>query len=156
MRLVRTNPDDPDFSRLVRALDAELRAMYGEAQDSYSPLNTLAADTACLVVFSGEQPVATGAFRAFASSAELAVPARAEVKRMFVVPAERGRGIARALLSELEAWARERGMRELVLETGPEQKAAMALYERAGFARTPNFGPYVGMPLSVCYAKSLT
>jgi putative acetyltransferase len=152
MRLVRTTPDAPAFEQLVRELDAELLTVYGAAQTTYAPLNTLAAtEAACVVAFWDELPVATGAFRTSVSD-----PAQAEVKRMFVAPSARGRGISRAVLCELEAWARERGLRELVLETGTQQEVAMALYESAGFVRTPNFGPYIGMPLSVCYVKPLT
>jgi GNAT superfamily N-acetyltransferase len=146
--LTRTTPDDPDFLALTAALDAELRAQYGEAQDTYAPLNRLATGSAVVIAREGERAVGCGAFRAHDAS-------RAEVKRMFVAPERRGHAIARAVLGELEAWAVERGITELVLETGTEQHAAMVLYERCGYARVPNFGPYAGMPLSVCFAKQL-
>ncbi|MDR6971815.1 GNAT family N-acetyltransferase [Leifsonia shinshuensis] len=80
---------------------------------------------------------------------------RAELKRMFVHEDARGRGLARLLLSAIERAAADAGVAELRLETGPLQHAAIALYERSGYARIPNFGPYVGDPYSVCYAKAL-
>jgi putative acetyltransferase len=82
-------------------------------------------------------------------------PREAELKRMFVAPEARGAGIATALLASLEATARELGVGRLVLETGPRQPEAIALYEKHGYARIPNFGPYVGDPLSLCFAKDL-
>jgi putative acetyltransferase len=80
----------------------------------------------------------------------------AELKRMFVSPAARGAGIATALLTEAEAAAAEAGVTRLVLETGPKQPEAIALYEKHGYASIPNFGPYVGDPLSLCFAKDLS
>lgn len=79
----------------------------------------------------------------------------AELKRMWVAPAHRGRGLASELLRRLEALAQADGVTELRLETGPLQPDAIRLYERHGYARIPNFGPYVGDELSVCFAKRL-
>jgi ribosomal protein S18 acetylase RimI-like enzyme len=78
-----------------------------------------------------------------------------EVKRMYVAPAFRGRGIARALLRALEAAAGRLGVAVLRLETGTRQPEAIGLYEAAGYARIPAFGEYVGDPLSVCFEKRL-
>jgi putative acetyltransferase len=79
----------------------------------------------------------------------------AELKRMFVAPEARGAGVATALLSALEATAVELGVPRLVLETGPRQPEAIALYEKHGYAAIPNFGPYINDPLSLCFAKDL-
>ena len=69
----------------------------------------------------------------------------AEVKRMYVRPQARGRGVARALLARLEEEARTRGVKRLTLETGDAQLAALRLYERAGFVRCAAFGAYTAM-----------
>lgn len=78
-----------------------------------------------------------------------------ELKRMFVHPDARGRGLAGGLLSAVEAEAVRAGVVTLQLETGPLQLAAIGLYESRGYAHIPNFGDYVGDPHSVCYAKTL-
>ena len=70
----------------------------------------------------------------------------AEVKRMYVRPPARGRGVGRAILARLEAEARDRGATRLVLETGDAQQAATRLYERAGLVRCAAFGAYAEMP----------
>ena len=70
----------------------------------------------------------------------------AEVKRMYVRPAARGRGVAQAILARLEAEARAHGVTRLALETGDEQHAAIRFYERAGFTRCAAFGAYASMP----------
>ncbi len=70
----------------------------------------------------------------------------AEVKRMYVRAAARGKGVARALLARIELEARAAGFAILRLETGDRQEAAMRLYERAGFRRCPAFGDYAAMP----------
>lgn len=79
----------------------------------------------------------------------------AELRRMYVVPEARGKGIARALMSDLEEKARLLGYRSLRLETGPEQPEAVNLYETSGFEVIPNFGPYAGQRRSICMEKPL-
>ena len=80
-----------------------------------------------------------GALRALDSDA-------AELKRMYVVPDARGRGVATALLAALEGVARDRGWATLRLETGPRQPEAIALYTRAGYRPIEAFGAYAGAP----------
>ena len=70
----------------------------------------------------------------------------AEVKRMFVRPAWRGRGVAQALLQRVEGLARGAGLAWLRLETGIHQPAAVRLYERAGFKPRAAFGDYLALP----------
>ena len=72
----------------------------------------------------------------------------AEVKRMYVRPAARGRGIAEALLARIETIARDAGLARLCLETGDRQLAAIRVYSRAGFSRCAAFGDYAAMPPS--------
>jgi len=79
----------------------------------------------------------------------------AELKRMFVSADARGLGVASALLDAVENRARETGIGVLLLETGPLQPEAIALYSKFGFRIIPNFGKYVGDDLSVCMEKQL-
>ncbi|HSA52098.1 MAG TPA: GNAT family N-acetyltransferase [Yinghuangia sp.] len=83
-------------------------------------------------------------------------PGDVELKRMYVRPEGRGRGLARALLAELEAHAVAAGQRRMILETGTRQPEAIALYRSSGYTDVPGFGFYRGSPLSVCMAKLLT
>jgi putative acetyltransferase len=79
----------------------------------------------------------------------------AELKRMFVTPPMRGRGIGRRLLERLETKARAHGVHRLVLETGIHQLEAIRLYERAGFRQVECWGEYSGVPTSICFEKPI-
>jgi GNAT superfamily N-acetyltransferase len=79
----------------------------------------------------------------------------AEVKRMYVVPAARARGLARQVLAHLERTAAEAGAEAMILETGLAQPEAIALYESSGYTRIPSFGYYKDEPLNRCFAKAL-
>jgi GNAT superfamily N-acetyltransferase len=78
-----------------------------------------------------------------------------EIKRMYVLPELRRRGISRVVLEELEARARAIGYARLVLETGTRQPEAIALYESAGYESIEPYGFYKTSPTSRCFAKSL-
>ena len=78
-----------------------------------------------------------------------------EIKRMFVVPAERGHGIARKVLEELEARARAFDYDRMRLETGVKQPESIALYGKSGFYRIPNFPPSDKDETAVCFEKRL-
>jgi putative acetyltransferase len=78
-----------------------------------------------------------------------------EVKSLFVDPAARGLGLARALLAAIEAEARAQGLSLLRLETGIRQPAAIGLYEATGFRRIGPFGDYRADPLSLFMEKAI-
>lgn len=79
-----------------------------------------------------------------------------EVKRVIVADGQRGRGIGRLLMAELETIAREGGARRLILQTGDRQPDAVALYEKIGFTRIPTYEPYVTtIPQSICFEKPI-
>jgi GNAT superfamily N-acetyltransferase len=78
-----------------------------------------------------------------------------EIKRMYVRPQFRGLGLAKLMLDHLAAYARERNIHLLRLETGIHQKNAIALYERIGFQPIPPFGDYKEDPLSRFYEKRI-
>src|SRR5690348_11026613 len=92
-----------------------------------------------LVAWLDGRPVGCGGWRSRPGSDELA-----EVKRMYVAPEARGRGVAMALLRALEDTAREAGRKRMVLETGHRQPEAIALYHKAGYERIEDFGYYKG------------
>jgi GNAT superfamily N-acetyltransferase len=106
-----------------------------------------------VVLGEGGAAVGCGAVQAFGVESEH--PGDGELKRMYVVPAARGRGYARALLAALEDLARGCGHPVLRLATGELQPEAIALYESSGYVRTASWGKYVDQPLTRCYAKTL-
>jgi putative acetyltransferase len=78
-----------------------------------------------------------------------------EIKRLYVPPAHRGKGLAKALIVRLETELRDRQIRWAKLETGIAQPEAIALYERLGYHRCAPFGDYTADPLSVFMEKDL-
>ena len=79
----------------------------------------------------------------------------AEIKRMYVAPAWRGRGLSRVLLAAIEADAAAAGIGEIVLNTGPEQPEAIALYLSSGYTDVAGFGHYADLPGALFYGKSI-
>lgn len=148
MSLLRTDSENQDFRTLVRELDAYLAEKDGDEHAFYAQFNKIEAIHHVLVVYEGEQAVGCGAIKQYA-------PDMMEVKRMFVLPAHRGKGIASKILVELENWARELGFAKCILETGKRQIEAIALYERNQYQRTANYGQYAGVENSVCFEKIL-
>ncbi|MGZ9718867.1 GNAT family N-acetyltransferase [Rhizobium miluonense] len=80
----------------------------------------------------------------------------AEIKRMFVDPAARGRSVARKLMETIEAAAFEKRLAAIRLETGIYQPEAIGLYKRFGYVEIPAFGSYLPDPLSLFMEKRLT
>lgn len=78
-----------------------------------------------------------------------------EVKRVYVDPKYRGKGLSAALMAALEAYARDLGYHRLWLETGDLQPAAIHLYEKIGYERIPCYGHYADHDDSVCFEKAL-
>ena len=100
-------------------------------------------------------PVACGGWRAHDEAEDSVRPGDAEIKRMYVAEAMRGRGLARLVLASLEVAARAAGRQRMVLETGLRQPEAIGLYRSNGYARIDNFGVYRHHPESLCFAKDL-
>jgi putative acetyltransferase len=151
----------PVAATLIADLNAELSARYPEPGATHFQLEpgevALGAGAFLVVRLSG-RPVGCGALRRLRETdmvRELG-PRVGELKRMYVAPEARGRGIGRALLAQLEAEARTLGLARLVLETGTRQAEALALYRRAGFTEIPPYGEYAASSAtSVCLAKTL-
>lgn len=155
LRFVRVGYGDPDALRLVADVQAEYVERYGSPDDS--PLDPLMFDPPSGSFFVGhldDVPVATGAWRRSDVPA-LGSVRTAEIKRMYVAPSARGRGVARLVLRHLETSAAAAGYEALVLETGLRQPEAIALYETSGYVRVPGFGHYRDSPLSRCFARRI-
>ena len=143
--------ESADARRLIAELDRGLAELYPPAQ-RFGP-NLKAAQLeggrgAFLVARDGGRAVGCGALRLLDATT-------AEVKRMYVDPDQRGRGVGWAVLRELEATARQMGVQRLVLETGIYQEAALVLYRRAGFISVDCWGEYATSSTSICLEKHL-
>jgi GNAT superfamily N-acetyltransferase len=143
--------DSHDAERLIAALDAGLAELYPPDQRFGPNLKAQHLEDgrgAFLVARDDGRAVGCGAIR-------LLDARTAEVKRMYVEPAQRGKGVGRAVLARLEAAARQLGARRLVLETGIHSPDALALYHRAGFTQIDCWGEYASSPTSICMEKIL-
>jgi len=143
--------DSPDGRRLVAALDAHLASRYSPDQMFGPHLKAeMVAPGAGTFVIARADGVAIGCGALRRRDEETV-----EVKRMFVEPEVRGRGVARQILEHLETAARAMGARRLVLETGIYQDEAIGLYRSVGFSPIDCFDEYFGVPTSVCFEKAL-
>ena len=146
INLVRTNSENPDFLELVRLLDQDLQIRDGDEHSFYAQFNKVDKIRHVVVAYAGGEPVGCGAIKEYESGV-------AEIKRMFVRPKNRGRGIAGQILTELETWASELNYYECILETGVKQPEAIRLYQKSGYERIPSYGQYLNVENSVCMKK---
>lgn len=155
IELRRVPFDHPDALRLDTLVQEVYRQIYGGGDAT--PIDARQFDPPAghfVVGYVGVEVVACGGWRT-AEHPELGAGA-AEIKRMYVVDGQRGKGHARAVLAELERSAAMAGYTRTVLETGLRQPDAVALYESSGYARIPSFGIYRCAADSVCFGKPLT
>jgi len=146
LRLERTTSKNSEFIALVKLLDADLEKRDGDDHAFYHQFNSITQLNYCLVLYSNEKAIACGAIKEFDTESM-------EVKRMFVLPKERGKGFATKVLSALENWSKELTYNRCVLETGKRQPEAISLYEKSGYQRIKNYGQYKGIENSVCFEK---
>jgi putative acetyltransferase len=145
--------DEPVVRELIGELDAEMHDTYpeeGAVHDRLDAAEVAPGHGVLLVAIEDgtDVPLGCGAVR-------LREPGIGEIKRMYVRPQARGRGIGRALLSALEAEAAALFADRVVLETGARQVEAVELYRRAGYAEIERFGEYADAPLSLCMGREL-
>ena len=150
----RTELDDPVAVELIAELNADLlrRQPTGDHFFSVSPQDVAAGSGGFFVSWFGDVPVGCGGFR----TTEYANGHAAELKRMWVRPAAQGNGFGHAMVSHLMGEARALGLDKVVLETGPEQPEAIAVYTRAGLRPIPPFGQYVSSNSSLCFGRTIT
>lgn len=146
--ILRTNSENPDFIRLTGRLDIELCRIYNTNSEDYEEYNRITDLHTVVVAYENEQAVACGCFKIFDEKT-------VEIKRMFVEDSQRGKGIASAMLANLETWARELGYEKSVLETGKGQPNAIKLYQKYGYQITENYNDSDDLNISVCLAKTL-
>lgn len=132
----------PDAAALVDRVQQEYAERYGTPDESEVDAREFDPPTGLFLVgYADGVPVATGAWRV-SPERHFGATSAVEVKRMYVVPDARRRGLARLVLAELERTAAEAGHDLVVLSTGPRQPEAIALYESSGYTDIPGFGHY--------------
>lgn len=149
LKLRVEEPSSPDAQKLIEALDADLAKTYppevifGLHEEDHDENHMV-----FLVARRGDRAVGCGALRTLDT-------ALGEVKRMYVVPDERGSGISRILLAAIETIAIGKRFRTLRLETGKLSPAPLGLYRSSGYREIPLYGEYVGNDYSICFEKQL-
>ncbi|WP_379068828.1 GNAT family N-acetyltransferase [Mesorhizobium sp. UC22_110] len=143
------DPAKPEIVALLEDGERYGASLYPAESNHFLSIDELRADNVRFAVARDADGVA------IATGALALNDGWAELKRMWVVPTARGKGLSRAVLAELEASARAAGITLLRLETGIANHEALGLYERSGFVRIGPFGEYRPDPLSVFMEKRL-
>jgi len=143
--LKRTNSDDIDFKYLTNLFDEYLVLIDGDEKDFFAQFNQIYIKNV-VICYKNKIAVGCGAFKEYE-------PDVAELKRMFVKPEYRGKGIASKILNELELWAKEENYTTCILETSNKLENAILLYKNFGFEITDNYGQYIGVESSICMKK---
>jgi GNAT superfamily N-acetyltransferase len=169
LRLEFDRIDSEAGAALVRAVLAEYVVRYGGTDaDTPAPDEFTAAEGGAFVIaYVDTTAVGCGGLRRLAPQAERAPADRGtpdpqrvthhvgEIKRMYVHPEARGKGVGRAILRALEDRARDLGYTTLRLETGVRQPEAISLYESADYLAIEPYGYYRASPLNRCFEKHL-
>jgi putative acetyltransferase len=147
-KTVRTDSHNEDFIELMKLIDADLAIRDGEDHSFYAQFNKIDLIKYAVVAYENNIPWGCGAIKAFDAGTM-------EIKRMYVKPESRGKGIASKILSELEAWVVELAYKKCILETGVKQPEAIRLYIKNGYHRIPNYGQYSDIIGCLCFEKEL-
>ncbi|MCF6505869.1 GNAT family N-acetyltransferase [Blastococcus sp. MG754426] len=141
--------EDPLAQLLVEQVQQEYVVRYGGRDEAVvDPAEFRPPAGLFLVAEVAGEPAGCGAWRAYP-------PGGAEIKRVYVAPGFRRRGLAQVLMAELEASAARAGHRSVVLNTGQRQPEAVALYRELGYAPVPGYGVYACSPEAVFLGKEL-
>lgn len=127
-------------------LDADLAIRDGKDHAFFAQYNKTDSISHVVVAYENNEPAGCGAIKNFDADTM-------EVKRMFVKPEFRKKGIASKVLVELETWTAELGFKHCILETGKRQPEAIGLYLTNGYNIIPNYGQYENVETSVCMKK---
>ncbi len=144
----KSDPLSSQSHRLIEMLSAELAAITGDNGKSNFTIDTINGNKAlwALAKNAHGDAIGCGAIRPLTHNI-------AELKRMFSDRSESG--VGHALLTFLETSAKEMGYRELRLETRHINHRAVSFYEKNGYVRIENYGPYIGREEAVCFSKTL-
>lgn len=146
--VIRTNSENTDFINLVKELDKDLAIRDGEEHSFFAQFNKIDSIKHVVVAYENDIPIGCGAIKEYEAGVM-------EVKRMFVAPDKRGKGIGSIVLKGLESWAHELGYKKCILETGYKQPEAIRLYTKNDYKIIPNYGQYAEIASSVCFEKAV-
>jgi GNAT superfamily N-acetyltransferase len=149
-RIEPTAYEDAVAAELRDEMAVDIGRRYGKEGGDAAPISSAEFESPVggfYVVWLDDQPVGCVGWRTRGPDAEM--------KRLWVRPLARGRGIARALIGTVEEAARVAGLARVILETGLAQPEAMQLYESAGYQRIVDYGYYAGYPDVRSYARDL-
>lgn len=150
VQITSERPDTPDARSLIDELTAYLTPLSPpESQHGYSIEKLLARKVDFFVVRVDGKLAGYGGIEFYGDE-------YGEIKRMYVRPEFRHRGLGKLIVKHLTGHTRAHAVPMLRLETGTMMLDAIRLYERAGFTRTPTIGEYKKDPLSTFFEKQLT
>jgi GNAT superfamily N-acetyltransferase len=148
IRIQRTDTDNQQFQRLVSELDKYLSGVNGSSDSFYAQFNKIEYLKHVVIAQIENQTVGCGALKAFDGESM-------EVKRMYILPEMRRKGVADSVLKELEIWSKELGYPKCILETSIKMQDALSFYQKSFYSIIPNYGQYKDMESSVCFEKIL-
>jgi GNAT superfamily N-acetyltransferase len=134
-KILPAQPDASPGTELIAAMLAELDALYGKREGprpTATPTELSPPDGGFFIAWRGEHPVASGGFKRLEGTL-------AEIKRIYVIPRYRSRGIAGEMLEFVEAQARAAGYDRIRLQHGDDQPHALALYTSGGYHPIPDY-----------------
>ncbi|MBA22800.1 MAG: GNAT family N-acetyltransferase [Flavobacteriales bacterium] len=148
MDIIRTDQNNVAFQLLVRSLNQELSIRDGKDHMFYSQFNGIENLKNVVVAYVNDVPVGCGAFKTFDKDI-------VEIKRMYTNPEGRQKGVASAVLRELETWMKDLKVPKCILETGKNLPEAVALYRKFKYQIIPNYEPYQNTENSICFEKKI-
>lgn len=146
--IIRTTSDNQDFKNLILKLDELLQITDGAEHSFFAQFNKVENIKNVVVCYENEKAIGCGAFKVTDNQT-------VEIKRMFVDPNFRGKGVASIVLKELEIWAKEEHYSVIILETGRKLENAISMYKKSGYSITKNYEQYIGVESSVCFRKDI-
>lgn len=146
-KIKKASPVSPEVKSLSDELHKDLEAIYGNGI-----IEDFMGENEQVLIFyvtydEKDNAISCGALKHFDDST-------AEIKRMYVRPQFRGRGISKLILTQLEDYAKELNYHRLVLETGLKQPEAMSLYSKFGYKPLKCYGRHSNDPDSRCFEKT--
>lgn len=148
MRISFVPASSPDFRMLAAKLDEYYFELVGDIQNRYAEVNRPENMTALAVAYENDTPIACGAWKRIDATT-------AELKRLYVLPQFRRKGVARSLIASLEADAAAAGIRHMILETAVDTTDSHRLYLSAGYRITDYYGSPAGAENCLCFHKEL-